>query len=55
VDVVQRVLPEQTPTLAFFTKHVFMGIAISAIAVAAGVEPLHALITKVEKAGKKKS
>ncbi len=54
VDVVQHVLPE-TPTLAFFTKHVFAGIIMSAIAVAAGVEPLHALITKVEKAGKKKS
>lgn len=54
VDVVQRVMLE-TPTLAFFKVHDFWGVIISAVAVAAGVEPLHALITKVEKAGKKKS
>lgn len=59
IDAVSRVLKDSdtitNATVIFFTNHALIGVIISAIAVAVGVEPLHNIIGKIEKAGKKKS
>lgn len=59
IDAIARVLsksePIQNGTVQFFQNNALLGIALSAVVVAAGVEPLHNFIGRIEKAGKKKS
>lgn len=59
IDAISRVTigsdSISTATVAFFQRNVLLGVVISAVLVAVGVEPLHNIIGKIEKAGKKKS
>ncbi len=59
IDAISRVTigsdSISTATVSFFQRNVLLGVVISAALVAAGVEPLHNIIGKIEKAGKKKS
>ena len=59
IDAISRVTigsdSISTATVAFFQHNVLLGVVISAVLVAVGVEPLHNIIGKIEKAGKKKS
>lgn len=59
IDAISRVMNDpdsfSTATVSFFQRNVLLGVVISAALVAAGVEPLHNIIGKIEKAGKKKS
>lgn len=59
IDAISRVTigsdSISTATVAFFQRNVLLGVVISAVLVALGVEPLHNIIGKIEKAGKKKS
>lgn len=59
IDAVSRVLNNSdsisTATVAFFQRNALLGVVISAALVATGVEPLHNIIGKIEKVGKKKS
>ena len=59
IDAISRVTigsdSISTATVAFFQHNVLLGVVISAVLVALGVEPLHNIIGKIEKVGKKKS
>lgn len=59
IDAISRVTigsdSISTATVAFFQRNLLLGVVISAVLVAVGVEPLHNIIGKIEKAGKKKS
>jgi len=59
IDAISRVTIDSdsisTATVAFFQRNVLLGVIISAVLVAVGVEPLHNIIGKIEKVGKKKS
>ena len=59
IDAISRVTigsdSISTATVAFFQRNALLGVVISAALVATGVEPLHNIIGKIEKVGKKKS
>ena len=59
VDAISGVLYKSGPitgtTIGFLQNNELIGVLLTAIAVAAGVQPLHSMIVNIEKAGKKKS
>ena len=55
LEVVKNSKDSLNPTVSFLKENTIFGIIATTVAVAAGVEPLHKLIGKVENVGKQKS